>query len=133
MAIKKTVDNVSEKNFVKIIKGSIIAVLITILLLVISSLVLTYTNISERMMTPIIIVITAISILIGSFISSIKIRKQGIVNGGMVGAIYIVTIYLLSSIVEKDFGFNIYSIIMIASGILAGCLGGIIGVNMRRG
>ena len=45
--------------------------------------------------------------------------------------IYIVLIYLISSILNWKFSLNIQSIIMIAVSILFGILGGIIGVNKK--
>ena len=87
-------------------------------------------HIQESMMAPVVIVITAISILVGSSISSLKIRKKGIINGALVGLIYILTIYLISSITRTGFLLNITSIIMIVSSVIAGIIGGIIGVNL---
>jgi putative membrane protein (TIGR04086 family) len=68
--------------------------------------------------------------LIGSSISTLKIKKNGILNGSMVGLIYISAIYIISSIISTEFSLNINSIIMIASAILSGIIGGIIGVNI---
>jgi len=60
-----------------------------------------------------------------------NVRKNGIINGSIVGFIYILTIYILSSLIEGSFSLNTYSIIMIIGSVLAGALGGIIGVNRR--
>lgn len=121
-----------NNNFIKIITGSGVAISISIILLLILAISLAYTNVPESIIAPSIIVISAFSILIGSFLSSMKIRKQGIINGGIVGVTYIITLYLLSSLVQQDFGVNIYAIIMIVCSIVAGCFGGILGVNMKR-
>ena len=40
-------------------------------------------------------------------------------------------IYLLSSIISKNFGIEFYTLVMIGSGILAGSIGGILGVNLK--
>ena len=85
-----------------IIKGIIISFITTIIFLLIFSVILTYTNISENFITPTIIVITAISI------------------------------YLLSSIINQRFVLSMQSIIMIISGIVCGMFGGILGVNKSR-
>ena len=130
--MNKSMEVVSQNNFVRILKGSVVSIIITLVILFVFALLLAYTNMSENMITPIVIIVSAISILIGSIISSRRIRKQGLINGGFVGLIYIITIYLLSSIIQKDFGMNIYSIIMVIACVMAGCLGGIIGVNQRR-
>lgn len=120
-----------EKTITNIAKGVGIALLSTFILLLIFSLLLTYTEMSEIIINPVIIVITAISILIGSSIGNIKIKKNGLLNGGIIGAVYILTIYLISSILNWEFGLNLQSIIMIAIGMIFGILGGIIGVNKK--
>ena len=114
-----------------IIKGVIISVIFTLIFLFIFSIILTYTNISEEFTTPVIIVSTAISIFIGSSIGNFKMKKNGLLNGGIIGGGYILIIYLVSSILNWKFTLNQQSIIMIVSAIVFGVLGGIIGVNKR--
>lgn len=124
---------ISESNtFMKIVKGTIMSLLITFLLLIIFSIVLTYTQIPESAINPVIMVITAISILTGSSIENNKIKKNGLINGGIIGALYILIIYIISSILNWKFSLNVQSIIMIVIGIVFGILGGIIGVNSRN-
>ena len=112
-------------------KGVGIALIATIILLLIFSLLLTYTNLSENTINPVIIVVTAISILIGSSIGNRKIKKNGIFNGAFVGGCYILLLYLISSILNWRFGLNLQSLIMIAVGVVFGIIGGIIGVNFN--
>lgn len=119
-----------NNNIVKVIKGSIIAFLISIMLLFIFASLLVYTNIQENTIKPVVIIISIISILVGSSLSSIKIKRKGIVNGALVGTIYIMVIYILSSICFVGFELNLKSIIMIISSIISGMIGGVIGVNI---
>lgn len=121
----------SSSSIIKILKGSVISVVTTIILLIIFSLFLTYTNINESTIPTVIIIITGLSILIGSQIATHNIKKNGIINGALVGIIYIICIYFLSSIVTKNFSLNNYAIIMIVVSLLIGGLGGIIGVNKK--
>ena len=120
----------SNKNIIRIIKGSILSILISTILLLIYAAILTYTAIGENTMTVVLITISAISILIGSSISSFKIKKQGMLNGALVGLIYMLVLYLISSMLLTGFSLNISSIIMILIGTLSGTIGGIIGVNI---
>ena len=115
-----------------IIKGILISFITTIVFLLIFSIILTYTDISESFITPTIIVITAISIFIGSTISNSKIQRNGLLNGAIVGGIYLISIYLFSSIMNQKFLLSMQSIIMIISGIVCGMFGGILGVNKSR-
>ena len=128
---KKIEDISKDKSSIKIIKGTVISIILSLILLTIYAALLSYTSISESTMVPVIITITGISILIGSSISSMHIKKQGMLNGALVGLIYMLTIYILSSIFLSSFEININSIIMIAVGIVTGMIGGIIGVNMK--
>ena len=121
-----------EKTINNIAKGVVIALLTTFILLLIFATILTYTQVKETIVNPVIIVITAISILIGSSIGNIKIKKNGLINGTLIGGIYIFTIYLISSILNWRFGLNLQSIIMIITGMIFGILGGIIGVNKKQ-
>ncbi len=120
-----------EETTKNIFKGIAIAMITTVIMLLIFSIILAYTNTSENTITPVIMVVTGISILLGSSIGSIKIKKNGIINGGLIGGIYILILYLISSILNWRFGLNIQSIIMIAIGMIFGILGGIIGVNKK--
>jgi len=92
-----TQDNGTKSNFIRIIKGSLFSVIISIILLTIFASLLVYTDISETTITPVVIVITGISILIGSMVSMRKIRKNGLLNGGFVGLIYVLALYIISS------------------------------------
>ena len=121
--------NIENNFFINIFKGVGIAFIITIVLLLIFSAILTFTNIYESVINPVIITATGISILIGSSIGNNKIKKNGLLNGALVGAIYILIIYIVSSLLNWRFNLNMQSLIMIAVGMIFGMLGGIIGVN----
>lgn len=124
-------ENVDNKYIKCIFKGVGISLLTTVILLLIFSLILTYSNVQESTINPVIMIITAVSILIGSSIGNIKIRKNGLLNGGIIGGLYIIIIYLLSSILNWKFSLNLQSLIMIGISILFGVIGGIIGVNKK--
>ncbi len=83
-------------------------------------------------MAPVIIAITAISIWIGASISTIPLQKNGIFNGGMIGFLYSAILYGISSICTTGFSLNGQSAILIISSILAGMIGGIVGVNVKK-
>lgn len=121
-----------KKNLVRIIKGSIFSIITSAILLLFFAVLLCYTSLSENTMLPVILVVTGVSILIGSMISTRKIRKNGILNGGIVGIIYIIVLYLISSLFLAGFYLTFKSFIMLIIGIITGMVGGIIGVNTNR-
>jgi len=114
-----------------VVKGTLLSMVATIILLFIYAIMLTYTNINESTIPIITIIITAISILAGSAITTLHIRKNGAINGGLVGIIYIFSLYIISSIITGNFAVTSYSVIMIAVSIISGIIGGIIGVNRK--
>lgn len=121
-----------KDNFLKILKGSLVSIAITLVLVLIASALLTFSNIPETVIPVMIIIISAISILIGSIMSTSYIDSKGMINGASVGLIYIVVIYLLSSIMVAGFNINIKSLIMMFVSVIAGMIGGIVGVNLHK-
>ena len=122
-----------NKTVIQILKGIGISLITTLVFLVIFALILTYTQVEEKTINPVIVVITALSILIGSSIVNIKIKKNGLINGAIIGGAYMLIIYLISSILNWKFGLDAQSIIMIVAGVIFGILGGILGVNNKFG
>lgn len=116
-----------------IAKGVIISIIFTLIFLFVFSIILTYTDISESFTTPVIVIVTAISIFIGSSLGNLKMRKNGLLNGAIIGGIYLLSIYLLSGIINHNFSITIQSIIIIVAGMVCGMFGGIIGVNKANG
>lgn len=129
---KKKTEEKNKDGLLKILKGSIISIVMSLAILFLMAVLLTYTNIPESIIPIIIIVTSVISILTGSIFSTIKINRNGLLNGGIIGIIYIITIYIISSITIVGFHLNLKSMIMLVISVLAGMVGGIIGVNLNK-
>ena len=56
-------------------------------------------------------------------------NKNGMLNGALIGGIYLIIIYLFSSIINQEFSLTIYSAIMIIASIICGMFGGVLGIN----
>ena len=113
-----------------IVKGCAFSIVFSIVLLTIYALLLANTDISENTIMPVVLIITGISILIGGTISSRKIKKNGLIYGGIVGLLYVITLYLASSITIVGFSLSMNSLLMLIVGTITGIIGGIIGVNL---
>jgi len=121
----------SDKQSICILKGILISFLFTLSMLIIFSILLVYTNLSEQTIRPVIITITGVSILIGSSLGTRKLHKNGLLSGGIIGSSYILLLYLISSTLNSNFSINWISIIMIIVGLIGGIFGGVIGVNTK--
>ena len=128
---KKETITKENSNISYIIKGSVVSIILSLILLTIYATVLANTDVSEDTITLVVTVTTGISILVGSSMSTKKIKNKGLINGCFVGLIYMLTIYIASSIISGTFALGQSSIIMMIVGILTGMIGGIIGVNIK--
>lgn len=122
-------ESAQTNTYMQIGKGLLISFVTTLIGILIFALILTLTNLSENTIPVVIIAISFVSILIGTTISTRKIHKNGMINGGIVGGIYVLLLYIISSLVNTGFTLNIYTIIMMIAGIIAGLIGGILGIN----
>lgn len=127
--MNKAVTEKDNNIVTKIVEGIFISFIVSLICIFIFSTILTYTDISEGTIPIVIIVLSFISILVGSIVSMRKISKNGMINGGIIGGIYVILLYFISSILNTGFELNVYTIIMIILGIISGIIGGIIGVN----
>lgn len=127
----KTEESEMKKKVMSVTKGCLFAIIFSVILLTIYALLLVNTTISESTMLPVVLTITGISILIGGTISSRKMKKNGLIYGGIVGLVYILILYLASSISMVGFSLSLNSLLMLIVGVITGVIGGIIGVNFQ--
>ena len=119
-----------KNNFVSILKGVIIAYVITMILIAIYSMILAYTKVPESTIPTCMVAISIISIMLSSSLTLRNIKEKGLINGAIIGGIYLIVIYVLSSLFAVGFSINTFSIVMLTFSILAGIVGGIVGVNL---
>lgn len=124
-------EEVSKEKIIVISKGILISFILTLISILIFTIYVMKNNINNDQISTIIIIINAISILIGTTIATRKLNKGGILNGIIISGLYIGIIYLLSSIIY-GFMINTKSLIMILTSMGIGAIGGIIGINMKK-
>lgn len=125
-------EGIIKKNGSAILKGEAIAFSINILGLVILAVILTYTSISDNSIPTLVVAVNSIAILIGSSIATIKLEEKGIINGMIIGLLYILIYLTISLIFSGNINFSTKTILLIILAIWAGGIGGIIGVNLNR-
>lgn len=121
-----------KAKFFTICKSVLLAYLITFLLSLVYAMILSYTSVSESSIPTCMFVISIFSVFIASSFAVIRIKENGLKNGGIVGLIYIMILYVLSSFTSIGFGVTSYAISTIIFNILLGMVGGIIGVNIAK-
>jgi putative membrane protein (TIGR04086 family) len=104
---------------------------ITIPAMFILAAVLTFTDFPEKYTTYAVLLATLSGLFAAGFKAGLYNEKDGIIKGGLAGLVYMLILYLLSSIVYKDFMLSPHSIIMIVTGILSGVIGAMLGSGKR--
>jgi len=115
-----------------LLKGLLASVIVTVLAFILLALIMVNTDFPQRLITPAIVLTTIVSVLTAGSVSTRGINSKGWLNGGIVGLVYMIFLYLISSLVYNDFSINKYVITMTAIGILAGAIGGIVGINTGK-
>jgi len=120
-----------RKSFViNVIRGAVIAIIVTAFLSLIQAAVATYFLIGFKLTAFLSILITSVSILIGAAYSSRKGKRKGYLSGLMVAVIYMVCILLYSKLNGNVISFDLNTIGRIVLAILIGILSGMLGINL---
>ena len=106
--------------------------LMTLVIFLIMALILCFTEFPEAMIGSAVIVTTIISIMFGGTCIAKNARTRGWLNGAIAGLTYMLILYALSTLTGKGFGINQYVITMMIVGIVAGAVGGIVGINLKK-
>ena len=120
-------------TLMSVIKGIIVSYLITIPVFVLFALILTNTDFPEKFISIGVVITTIISVLTAGTTSTRGLKNKGWLNGSAVGFIYMLILYLLSSIIFNNFVIDRYVITMTVIGVLTGAIGGIMGINVKKG
>lgn len=113
-------------------KGSLCALCISLVLILVFAFLLKFTNIPESAITPINQVIKGVSIFFGVFIGLRKIKELGLFSGLLIGFIYIMLAFVIFSILNGGFSFDLTLLTDIIFGAVIGGICGIICVNIKK-
>lgn len=121
-----------EKNiFNSLAIGTIFAYFITLLVFIIYSLLITYTDVTEKYMQTIIMVTTVISVLVSGFLSTKNIKSKGLLIGILSGVIYFIILLIVAFCILPTIEFNSKLLTLLILSICSGGIGGIIGINLK--
>lgn len=121
------------KDFSKsiyLLKGLLLAFIITSVLIIFFSLLLTYSTLRESKMPLLNTIIMIISITSGSIYMGRKTKEKGWVNGALIGIGYYLILIMLNFLFLKPFTIDIFSITKLFLASITGVIGGIIGINI---
>ncbi len=121
-----------EVNYpITLLKGVVLSFSATLVLIVLMSIILTYSNLSEGVIPVINSIIMILSIALGSIYMSLKVNKKGWLNGAVVGLLYIIILIIIGSIFIDTFKLDSFILLRSVISIITGIVGGMIGINLR--
>lgn len=115
-----------------IIKGSLIALCISLVGILIFAFILKFASISDKAIRPINQIIKGVSVLVGVFVAMRKVDKMGLVGGLLIGLVYTMLAFVVFSILDGNFEFNLTLLNDLLFGGIMGAICGIIAVNVKR-
>lgn len=119
------------KRSIDILKSLAFALVLTAILLLIVAALLTFTPLKEDKIPILNTIIMILSIVLGSIRLAFKVEEKGWLNGGLIGILYFLLLVLINFIFIKPFIFDIYTIGKFFICLIAGIIGGMIGVNIK--
>ena len=124
--------NSLSMNIKKILKALLLALILSIIVIGILSVAVYFLNISDRTISTLIMLLSALCIFFASFVLTKNIEKSGLLNGILLSALYFLVLILLSLLVNGsvDLGFSNFLRLLVT--IASGALGGILGINAKK-
>lgn len=132
MSTKTTTASNKIEMFLQLLKGTFWALAFSLLAILIFAFIIKYTGIQDGAIQPINQVIKAVSILIGCFVFGKKIKTKGWLFGGIIGVLFTILAFVVFSILDGSFNFNLNLITDIVFGALMGIIAGIIAISLRK-
>lgn len=126
-----------EKGVVRwildIIKTVVIAILISMVSVLVFALIVKATDIGEDAIAYVNQGIKALSVLIGTLIGFKRGGKGGWLKGLVSGLLYVVTSFLVFSLISGNFSSENLSWVDFLTGAAVGLVSGVITVNIKKG
>ncbi|MCR1935271.1 TIGR04086 family membrane protein [Clostridium tepidum] len=120
----------NKKNTDFIVQGILRAVIFTVIMLLLFAVVLTFTDVGEKITSIIYLLITILSIMYGTIYSVRKINKKGWLIGLVISIIYMVIIYIISIVSGNTLTFGSDRFVRILLALILGILSGMLGINI---
>lgn len=119
------------RAILEVLKAIILALIFSLVLILLASFIVKLANIETNYLPIINQIIKGVSILAACLLC-LKTASGGWARGIIVGVIYIAFAYVLFSLLNGKFTFDLSIVNDIAIGAITGLISGIIAVNIRK-
>lgn len=120
-----------QKTFLtKVSMGVFRSVLITIALLILFSIIMTFKELNTQFISVYYVVATCLSVVYGAIYSAKKNNRNGWLVGILVAVLYMSLIYILSALLFNNTSFGTTELLRLFIAVLVGALSGMLGINI---
>lgn len=126
----KKILNVQKADLFDVIKALLFSLFFAIAFVVIFAIVVKYAELTEKPIAIVNIVLKVVSVLLGCLLG-IRTQKNGAIKGFIVGLLFVLTTYLVFSLINGKFESGALTIFDVLAGAISGIISGIIAVNIR--
>lgn len=134
--LKKTEFSVSEETGASKIKTILISVgaayLISLLLLLVLAVLVTYTSLNEDISAAAVGIIGAVSALAAGIIAAKNAQSRGYLHGMIAAVIYRILLSVAGELIYTGADFGLKFFLSLALSAVFGAIGGIIGINIGK-
>lgn len=124
--MSSSIKSEEKKNLLlSILSGTIVAISVTLVLILLFALLIRFCNISDSWIFPVNQIIKVISMFVGGVVFLKKHQSKGFFKGLILGLSYYILSYIVFSILQGGFAFSLSNIYDL---ILTTLMGGIIGI-----
>ncbi|HZK35086.1 MAG TPA: TIGR04086 family membrane protein [Bacillota bacterium] len=127
----KQEDNSLLQEFLYVFKGSVFAVIITLIFIIIFSVVMELTELHDSIIQPVVQVIRVFSIVFAGAYAARLTRSKGWLKGAATGLLYILLVSLISILFGGKVNFDRVLLSDTIMALVTGAIGGAIGINLK--
>lgn len=120
----------NKDKIIYLLKSLLIAYIITGVLILLFSLLLTYSSLQENKIPLLNTVVMIISIASASIYAAIMVKEKGWLIGGIIGICYYIILIILNFVFLKTLALDVFSIGKLILASITGMVGGMIGINL---
>lgn len=128
----KSYDEKRSSFLLSILKGSLIALCVSLIGILLFAFILRFTSISDKFILPINEVIKGISVFLGTFLGFKREKSKGLLGGTCIGFIFTILAFISFSALNGSFVFDKTFLTDLLFNSIVGAICGIICVNLKK-
>jgi putative membrane protein (TIGR04086 family) len=119
------------KDLAQVGRGSVFAVLLTLLCIILFAVIMQLSSLTESIIRPVVQVVRILSIAVGGIYAAGKGVRRGWLKGAGTGILYVILVSLIGIFSGGKFAFDRIFLSDMIMAIIVGTVGGAIGINLR--